>query len=477
MARLRYLQNKRSGAAGTISKADKRIYFYDDNAYIYAASSGVLHIVATTINIDGNFAFTGTDKLHLGTSSANLTLTAGTPVLQVYTNCSSEHASTTAVPSMFNANMDTAAGVGRALEAVLTVEDVKLGSWSNAIKGKIDFETSGSGAGLLSAICAEMIMPAATMGGYGNYAPLEIEFVCPLTWAGSPQSVSFMNINLAAGSTGDTTGNFDDIGYLMVVNGLDDATTHCLYDNTLRIKIDTATWYLPMSSAEASYTTAYPIVSSAQIKTTLSTGVAMYVNSTATAAGSYGMYSLITGTYTSGGCWAVYGDITWSHATSGYPTMYGVCGRATVNDNYTGGTGYVYAVSGQLHFTNDTIINNGSSVFAALCGVITSDATPTFTTGHITCLYLDNLCSAADLADTAGVNSFIYMANNSGGKDLDDAIYLYGPDVLNFMRFQGCTSIVSSTYTTPLHGTLCKKIKISLDGTTYYLLASTAISD
>lgn len=206
-------------------------------------------------------------------------------------------------------------------------------------------------------------------------------------------------------------------------------------------------------------------------------GISIYVNSTATASGSYGVYSLVTGTYTSGGCWAVYGDITWSHATSGYPTLYGVCGRATVNDNYTGGTGYVYAVSGQLHFTNDAIINNGSSVFAALCGVITSDASPTFTTGHITCLYLDNLCNDTDLADIAGVNSFIYMANNSGGKDMDDAVYLYGPDVSNFIRFQGCTSIVSSTYTTPLHGTACVKIKISIDGTTHYVLASTVISD
>jgi len=202
-------------------------------------------------------------------------------------------------------------------------------------------------------------------------------------------------------------------------------------------------------------------------------GIGIYVNSTATASGSYGVYSLVTATYGTGGSWAVYGDITWSHATSGYPTLYGVAGRATVNDNYTGGTGYVYAVSGELHFTNDTIINNASSVFAALCGVITSSATPTFTTGHITCLYLDNLCDDQDLADTAGINSFIYMANNSGGKALDDAVYLYGPNVTNFINFNTCSSIISAASASALHGTLSKKIKINIDGTTYYLLAST----
>ena len=88
MARLRYLQNKRSGAAGTISKSTNKLYFFDDNAYIYGASSGVLHIVATTINLDGAFTFTGTDKLSLGTNSVPLTLTAGTPIFTLYSTTS-----------------------------------------------------------------------------------------------------------------------------------------------------------------------------------------------------------------------------------------------------------------------------------------------------------------------------------------------------------------------------------------------------
>ncbi len=52
MARLRYLQNKRSGAAGTISKSTNKIYFFDDNAYIYGSSSGVLNLTATTLDFD-----------------------------------------------------------------------------------------------------------------------------------------------------------------------------------------------------------------------------------------------------------------------------------------------------------------------------------------------------------------------------------------------------------------------------------------
>lgn len=408
----------------------------------------------------------GKTAVIIGDSTTAVTLaTYAQRAISIYTTCASTDASNEVLPIFLHAKMTGALGIGRGMEVELSVYNVRLGAHCNAIKGYTNFETTGMITGLGSAICAEMKMPGGSVT-HGTYAAMEIEVVCPSSWAGAqPTNFIWMQVS------GNTKANFDTYGNLFTVKGLTSGSGKLLYNSTLRCLVGTTTWYLPLSSTEGKFTTAYRITG------TYSGGIGCYLNVAATVASRYGLYSLITATYTTGGAWAVYGDITWSHATSGYPTLYGVCGRATVNDNYTGGTGYVYAVSGQLHFTNDTIINSAASVFAALCGVITSDATPTLTTGHITCLYLDNLCNDVDLADTAGVNSFIYMANNSGGKDMDDAIYLYGPDVLNFIRFQGCTSIVSSTYTTPLHGTLCKKIKISLDGTTYYLLASTTISD
>ncbi|GAG81497.1 unnamed protein product, partial [marine sediment metagenome] len=46
MARLRYLQNKRSGTHGTICKSTEKVYFYDDDMYIGAYTDGALDLVS-----------------------------------------------------------------------------------------------------------------------------------------------------------------------------------------------------------------------------------------------------------------------------------------------------------------------------------------------------------------------------------------------------------------------------------------------
>ena len=268
MARLRYLQNKRSGAAGTISKSTNRIYFFDDNAYIYAASSGVLHIVATTINLDGAFTFTGTDKLNLGTSGTPLTLTAGTPVMTVYTTCSGA-VGTVAQPILFNTVLTGAGQLGGRVRVNMATE-VTLGSYANAFKASVDLGTNGGVTGLLSVVCSEMTMATANISG--TYAIEEWEMTYAATGSGSLPKPCFVYAN----TNGTARTVFDDYGdFIIFGTGFTSATGHMFGAGTSTIRLGTGALggtkrYIPLSTAEASFTTAYPIVSSSTAALTIS---------------------------------------------------------------------------------------------------------------------------------------------------------------------------------------------------------------
>ena len=196
-------------------------------------------LVVDTVAING--------KIVAGTSGTPLDLstTATNKAIAIYTTSASTNGSTTVLPAYVNATMTAAAGVGRALEAYLKVDDVALGAWSNALKGYIDFNDSGSVAGLGSAICAEMKMPAGAMPGSGTYGVMELELDCPTTWSGT-NPVSFVYAEVS----GNTAANFDDNGYLLNLQGLTDGDGHLLYDPTLKIKVGTGTKYLVMSDAQ-----------------------------------------------------------------------------------------------------------------------------------------------------------------------------------------------------------------------------------
>ena len=267
MGRLRYLNNARTGTGGTIVEGASKLQFFNDDSYIYASEAGVLNVVAgtelvleaTTITLNGAFAFSGTDSLALGTNAAPLTLTAGSPLFTLYTTTSNT-TSTNAEPFYVKSVVTGIGGYG-GRSRFHTYSNVASGTNIMALKAHMEFGLSGSATGLAAAFCAELVMPNATPVGMAGYAVLELEYVASGTSTTTYYDLggSFATFLIATNS-GDANGDFDDHGFLMVFKGLTDATTHVWYDNTLRIGVGTATWYLPMSSAEASYTTAYPIV-------------------------------------------------------------------------------------------------------------------------------------------------------------------------------------------------------------------------
>jgi len=95
---------------------------------------------------------------------------------------------------------------------------------------------------------------------------------------------------------------------------------------------------------------------------------------------------------------------------------------------------------------------------------------------HVSAIWADNhlISSAGDVSN----HELIYMTNNNtgaGSRTIGQAFYLYGVYVTNLIYLDSCTTggMVSATAASAVHGTLTKKIRISIDGTTYYLLAST----
>ena len=77
----------------------------------------------------------------------------------------------------------------------------------------------------------------------------------------SVSNLAFILMN----ASGTDIGEYEDHGSLISITGLTDGTGNVWFDNTLKIGIDGASWYLPMSTAQASFTTAYPIVTTSTI--------------------------------------------------------------------------------------------------------------------------------------------------------------------------------------------------------------------
>ena len=437
---------------------DEKAYFRDSGAYIYASASGVLEITATTINLNGAFAFTGTDKLALGTNAAKLTLTEGLPVLQVYTTCASTDGATTANPVYISATMSGTGGVGRALEAMLTVSG-KLGTYGNALKGYTVL-TGGTGStGLISAVCAEMLMSGgATLGTFGV---LELELVCPASWTAGQGTNGANCISLiyaqASNASGSTTlTEFDTYGYLLNLQGLTDDTGHLYYDDTLRIVIGSTVKYIPLSSATASFTTAYPIVTSiasgAAIDITgpatgidIGTNTAVGINMTgggilgidfngtwtgnviqvgdASAAlssgtdGIRGIYINYEYTKIDGGSLkGVRSEVYFNPATTGYGSVCALDGWAGIKATkvWSGSVASnIAGVQGVLNLQNTAEINcTSATIFSAVCGTVIGSAT--FTAGGNTVIaagFFQNQ-NTTDMS-AAYVHCLVGMCNNS----------------------------------------------------------------
>ena len=149
--------------------------------------------------------------------------------------------------------------------------------------------------------------------------------------------------------------------------------------------------------------------------------------------------------------------------TTGGASAYGVSGVAKVDGGVTATASTVIGCYGQARVDTSGVLA-GASFLVGLYGLI--EASPAMTATHVTSCWLDSHQANA----VTGEHDLLYMTNN-GAAQMDQAIYIYGGNkITNLLRLSTVSGMVAATATTS--GT-SKKIKIIIDGTTYYLNAYT----
>ena len=178
-------------------------------------------------------------------------------------------------------------------------------------------------------------------------------------------------------------------------------------------------------------------------------------------------YSGLTGSHT--GCQFV-SKLTGDGANSSFITAIKAWAELEGTQTSMGTTQGVYAMEAYTRISG-TAYN--TSLMACSMKATIDGAGTLSAFNHACVLWLDNKLPTI----ASGDHSILHMTNNNTGGDrtIGQAIHLYGTYVTNLIYLKGCNTggMVSATAASAVHGTLTKKIKISIDGVTYYLLSST----
>jgi len=151
----------------------------------------------------------------------------------------------------------THTAVGAAAEALVCelTSNVALGTFANAIVGRVDLSTSGEVAGLIGAICAEVNMPSTDAPAGGEYAAFEAEFnMAGASAGGRPVIVTEINV------WGTGAAEFDTNGLLFDITGVTSGSGKFYYDNTsnaadafVKCRINGAVYYIPLSDSGSAF--------------------------------------------------------------------------------------------------------------------------------------------------------------------------------------------------------------------------------
>jgi len=328
---------------------------------------------------------------------------------------------------------DTVGAAGAIHEGVysLITSAFATGTWTNAVTGVITYSATGSASGgLAAALCGEINMQAAASSG-GSYYNVHSYFSVP-TAAELIDSTAFNYAFERYESADNASHDFDLYGLLWHIVGLSDATTKILYNNTLKIQIDTTKWYIPLSSAEGQYRSDYPV------------GI------TTTIAGAGGA--------------SVWGQSTVSGEITETSYIRGLLGIAVNSGTLNHANIHMAGLHGQL---------GGSGDYTAV-----SEVFAIWADSGIPC--------EAGAPRIVGESALLGMTNN-GSEQLDSCIYVRGNycegdqgAFENMFTFDLCNWAASDS---PIQnggtgdktlktGGEWKKIRIDIDGTQFYLIAA-----
>ncbi len=253
------------------------LYFYEKavgrstTGDVLSMSTSAITIGGTAQDIDFGWYTTGSKSFILDAGAGTLTmagidvsLTGNTAGCYAQWDQSEDqlkvvqtNAATTGTERSFDVSQ-THTGIGasaEALRAVLT-SNVALGTYGNALFGKVDLQTTGLCTGLIGVICGELTMPGGTIaGGAGTYSVFEAEINCPTSY-NSTVPINVLQVN----AWGAAVGKFDDYGYLFDLTGVTSSAGHIWYDNQkaapaveefIRVKTPSGVRYIGLYNANA----------------------------------------------------------------------------------------------------------------------------------------------------------------------------------------------------------------------------------
>ncbi len=321
---------------------------------------------------------------------------------------------------------------------------------------------AASNAGLQCAINAEVETQVAAGG-----APNAILYLQSLPGAlASHATMPYIVFSETAAGTGSNI--LFEVGHVA-------AGTTCtsgdgkLFDLcTLQIKVNGTALYIPLSTVEKTFTTAYPISS------TYSAGNAVLVTTTT---GTTGLTDIaLASTYTGTAHYE-------SHVGANFTVTYtpaagtGSCwveslgGKVNVNGTIDAQT-WFKGVGANLNFSASADFNAASSIACAITASITSDASAVVQDGNIAVIHLSCASANVDLTDTAGICTFIYIDNDSqhavGGMDSIMRVHSWDTPYLFDFPSGGYSQGIQDTGGTA--GASCVgHLKILFNGATAYL--------
>jgi hypothetical protein len=188
--------------------------------------------------------------------------TLDAPVLTGVTSLTTTNALTSGTYRSFTVGHTQTAATSGVIEALRVNIDanVATGNWTNAVVARVDYGATGNAnGGMVAPLCAELSLPPAALSG-GAYYVADLEIEAPENYV-SHGNVSLPTawFNIATYGNATAIASLEDNAFLFRTDGFTSASGNMIYNNTIRARVGSTTWYMPLSSAEGEYETAYLI--------------------------------------------------------------------------------------------------------------------------------------------------------------------------------------------------------------------------
>jgi len=467
MARLRWMENARTGDEGTVCTHDNKLFFDDDDAYINASASGTLDLVATTVKITGDLDVSG--GLSYGSETVSLnqslmgTLTvgitgAGYDVLfygdagggQFLWDQDQDTNGGVTMTGSFDMTGDMGIVGATVITGTVTISSTLTMAGATTFNEAVTVGASGTGydvkfygdtattymqwdesvddlllvgTATQFAVAGTTNATSATTGSIRTAGGIGI--VQDLWVGGLSELVGAVTIGDAVGITGavSITGNVGITGNVTIAGATTGITISGAGTNAIVITQTGST--STIGSCIAIGTSAIPITTA----TSATSAVRVYSDFSNTTDLNYHVGAWFSSRYTADGDAAA--------------SVYTLRGHAEVEGTLTAASGsqYIEGVHGRVKVSG-AIVNSAAMVMGMKAEVLNGGASTT-TVSHMACLWAD----WQNTDTVTGETECLYLTDNAAATTVDQCMFIYG-DFSYFIKFDNaCTTFVDATAT------------------------------